>query len=41
MYDDRYHGAARLYLKAVDPARCATVIVDNNDLDAPRLHFPG
>jgi uridine kinase len=41
LYDVRYHAAARLYLKAVDPARCASVVVDNNDLDAPRLHSPG
>ena len=37
LYDARYHAAARLYIAAVDPARRATIVVENDDLDNPRL----
>jgi hypothetical protein len=37
MYDVRYHAAARRYLAAVDPAGRATLIVENTDLEYPRL----
>jgi hypothetical protein len=33
----RYHAAARRYLAAVDPAARATLIVENTDLEHPRL----
>jgi uridine kinase len=35
MYADRYHAACRMYLAEADPARSATVVVDNDDLDRP------
>ncbi len=37
VYDARYHAAARRYLAAVDPAARATLIVENTDLEHPRL----
>jgi len=40
LYDARYHAAARLYLAAVDPAARADIVVDNNDLVAPRIVRP-
>jgi uridine kinase len=39
IYDERYHAAARRYLAEVDPARRATVVVENNDLAQPRLSW--
>jgi uridine kinase len=39
MYDVRYHAAARRYLAAVDPAGRATLVVENTDLDSPRLRI--
>ncbi len=36
-YQDRYHAAARLYINAVDPAALATIVVDNDDFDNPKL----
>ena len=38
-FDQRYHAAARLYLDAVHPDERATVVVDNDDLDSPRVHL--
>jgi uridine kinase len=38
-YQSRYHAAARLYIDAVHPADRATVVVDNDDLDHPKLRF--
>jgi uridine kinase len=40
LYDARYHAAARLYLAAVDPVTRADIVVDNNDLAAPRIVRP-
>jgi uridine kinase len=37
LYDARYHAACRLYLAAVDPARRATVVVENDDPAHPSL----
>ncbi|MEP6642205.1 MAG: uridine kinase [Gaiellales bacterium] len=37
MYNVRYHAAARRYLAAVDPAARATLIVENTDLENPRV----
>jgi uridine kinase len=39
MYDVRYHAACRRYLAAVDPAARATLIVENTDLQNPRLRW--
>jgi len=39
VYQSRYHAAARLYIDAIRPAERATVVVDNDDLDHPRLRF--
>jgi uridine kinase len=36
-YDARYHAAGRRYLAEVDPARRATLVVENNDLRNPVL----
>jgi uridine kinase len=38
-YQSRYHAAARLYIDAVRPAERATVVLDNDDLDHPVLHY--
>jgi len=40
-YQSRYHAAARLYISNRHPAETASVIVDNDDLDAPGLRFAG
>jgi uridine kinase len=37
-YEARYHAAARLYIEAVHPADSATIVVDNDNLESPRLH---
>jgi uridine kinase len=34
---ERYHAAGRRYLAEVDPLRGADIVIDNNDLDQPRL----
>jgi uridine kinase len=39
-YEDRYHAAARLYIDSVHPAERATIVVDNDDPDNPRLRTP-
>jgi uridine kinase len=39
-YQSRYHAAAHLYIADRHPADTASVIVDNDDLDAPSLRFP-
>jgi len=38
-YGSRYHAAARLYIADRHPAESASVIVDNDDLNAPGLRF--
>jgi uridine kinase len=38
-YEARYHAAARLYINAVHPAETATVVVDNDNVENPRLHI--
>jgi uridine kinase len=38
-YQSRYHAAAQLYILDRHPADTASVIVDNDDLDAPGLRF--
>lgn len=38
-YQSRYHAAARLYISDRHPAEIASVVVDNDDLDAPGLRF--
>jgi len=38
-YEARYHAAARLYIEAVHPADSATIVVDNDNLESPRLHI--
>lgn len=37
-FDLRYHAAARRYLEAVRPERCASIVFDNDDPTAPALH---
>ena len=38
-YESRYHAAARLYISDRHPGERASVVVDNDDLDAPSLRF--
>lgn len=38
-YQSRYHAAARLYIDAVRPAERATVVLDNDHLEHPVLHY--
>jgi uridine kinase len=40
-FEHRYHAAGRRYLRDVDPARRATVVVDNTDFDRPVLRRLG
>jgi uridine kinase len=40
-YQLRYHAAAHLYISDRHPAETASVIVDNDELDAPGLRFAG
>ena len=39
--DDRYHAAGRHYLREVDPRSMATIVVDNNVIQRPRLRRIG
>jgi uridine kinase len=36
-FQERYHLASRMYLKECEPAKCADMIILNNDLDQPEL----
>ena len=40
-YRSRYHAAGQLYIDAVHPAERATVVLDNDDLAHPVLHYSG
>ncbi len=40
-YEDRYHAAAHLYLDRECPRERADVVVENNDIAHPRVHFVG
>ncbi len=33
----RYVEGQRIYLRQCDPRRCATIVIDNNDLAVPRV----
>jgi uridine kinase len=37
----RYLGGQRLYLRECSPWECASIVVDNDDLDAPFVVEPG
>jgi uridine kinase len=38
-YAERYHAAGHLYIRSVNPADRAMVIIDNEDLLHPQVHF--
>lgn len=37
LYERRYHAACRLYLETLKPAERASIVVNNDDVDKPRI----